>query len=1175
MSKSLILTEPVLIGREIELAQLDSFLNAAMKGKGTTVFLSGEAGSGKTRLINEFLNQLVGKDFFVLSGWCLSDVAVPYLPFMEALNAYFSSQSSSELSKDDEATIKAWLAGPKQVSKSDRLQNLTPQAWQDLTVAAVTKTLLSMSNKKTLVLFIDDLHWADSASLSLLHYVSRFIRTARVLILGTYRSEELMTLEEGRSHPLLETLRLMRREDLINEIKLSELNHASVVAMAEKMVGGSFNTDFAEKLAIVSQGNPLFVVESLRMLSEDGNLVQDNGQWRLSIDEVGLPSKIRDIILRRVSLLKSNEKRILDLASVIGQKFDAELLGAVLNQDSLEVLETLNTIGQSSSLLLCEGSYYEFDHSMSREVIYDQISPPLKKGLHERIADKMEAKTRNSKDLPVNELAYHYSQAGNKEKAIKYTLAAGKDALARYSNTEAARQFTYVLDAIGETADQAYAKPSALEGLGDALSANGLFNEALKMFEQLFKVTDSGIVKLRALRKAMFCSWWGGDRVYPMELGLRAEEFAQFDGLEHARLRLFRGFVADRLGKAKEGFEDMQEALRVFEEEYSLSDVAKALAEMVMFYVGQGRIEDQFAAALRSIALYEELEDLRGQLLARSRLDWPLRQLEFYQEALENIQEGIKIGEKVGDYNTTALLLWASSAVYDLMGDFRAAVVQCLNALEYAEKTDAYLTLALCYAMLLREYTKLGEIKRAEEFDGKNKKMIEKAAVQGRSSSDYSSGKALLLTAKGKWKEANELFERFFEKEDTLWGSGKEKATRLDYAWALEKQGRNEEAKVQLELVNRVRRKIAERGATLERANVQAYLISQKEIGVGDMLGVRLDLVNVAKNSALLVKIEGLVPPDFKVSALPSGYFLEQGSIMPRKKELGPFSVEPVTLSLQATKPGIFTLYPQVTYVDNMGQTKTVKSRTFDVSVRPMLRVKVGEETISSPVLPGRVRIGYEDLDALLFGGIPEKYSIALISAATDERSMLINRFLETGAIEGEAAIYITVEAETAKTLAEKYPVSFFLMVCNPQADAIIQNLPNVFKLKGVENLTEIDIALTKVLRMLEPSAIGTKRICVSILSDVLLQHHAMITRKWLTALIPNLKKQGFTVLAVINPYMHAQEEVQALIGLFDGEIYVSEKETKDGLVQTLRIRRLFNSKYLENTLVLNKEGLY
>jgi hypothetical protein len=78
-----------------------------------------------------------------------------------------------------------------------------------------------------------------------------------------------------------------------------------------------------------------------------------------------------------------------------------------------------------------------------------------------------------------------------------------------------------------------------------------------------------------------------------------------------------------------------------------------------------------------------------------------------------------------------------------------------------------------------------------------------------------------------------------------------------------------------------------------------------------------------------------------------------------------------------------------------------------------------------------------------------------------------------------------------------------------------------------------------------------------------------------LTALIPNLKKQGFTVLAVINPYMHAQEEVQALIGLFDGEIYVSEKETKDGLVQTLRIRRLFNSKYLENTLVLNKEGLY
>jgi KaiC/GvpD/RAD55 family RecA-like ATPase len=272
---------------------------------------------------------------------------------------------------------------------------------------------------------------------------------------------------------------------------------------------------------------------------------------------------------------------------------------------------------------------------------------------------------------------------------------------------------------------------------------------------------------------------------------------------------------------------------------------------------------------------------------------------------------------------------------------------------------------------------------------------------------------------------------------------------------------------------------------------------------------------------------------------------------------------------LQATKAGVFTISPQAVYIDDMGETKTCKIQPVTVTVRPTLRAKIGEETITVPILPGRVATGFAELDALLYGGIPENYAVLLASPSTDERALLVERFLEAGANTGGITFYITVEPGNAKALAEEHPSNFYLLVCNPQADAIIQNLPNVFKLKGIENLTEIDIALTKAFRMLSPSATGPKRICIEIVSDVLLQHHAVITRKWLSALLPNLKSRGFTVLAVMDPHMHTQEEVQAILGLFEGEIRISEKETEKGTERVLRIRRLFNQKYLESELSL------
>jgi KaiC/GvpD/RAD55 family RecA-like ATPase len=219
---------------------------------------------------------------------------------------------------------------------------------------------------------------------------------------------------------------------------------------------------------------------------------------------------------------------------------------------------------------------------------------------------------------------------------------------------------------------------------------------------------------------------------------------------------------------------------------------------------------------------------------------------------------------------------------------------------------------------------------------------------------------------------------------------------------------------------------------------------------------------------------------------------------------------------------------------------------------------------------PDRVAAVSPNLDRLLFGGIPENYAVALTAPSCEERDALIKSFLEKGAKQNEVTFFLTVNPGTAKSLAES-KTNFHLFICNPQADTIIKDQPNITKLKGVENLTDIGIALSSATRKLDPSEKSPRRICIDLLSDVLLQHHAVQTRRWLTSLIAELKSNGFTVLAVIDPRMHPSEELYAILGLFDGEISIFEKETGKGSERFLKIKKMSNQKYLEDELPLRK----
>jgi len=955
-----ILPEPLLAGREKELLQLQRHLESATQGKGATVLISGEAGNGKTRLASEFLRVARKRGANILSGWCLSNVAVPYFPFLEALESFSTGDADTETLGTQQLRMKTWLTGPN-FSKEFEKQSLSPQTWRDQAFAAVSRELLLMSSSRPTILFIDDIHWADSASLSLLHYIARVISSERILVIATYRSEEIAARQDGQLHPLLDALRLMGREGVFKEIKLQNLTRVDVGRMAESMLGGTVKQELVERLAAESRGVPLFVVESLRMLHEQGGLVRENDQWQLNVDKFGVPDKVRNVILRRLDALKSSQRRILDAASVVGERFDPRLVAAVVAQDNLDVLESLNVIAGSTLLVSYEGDNYGFVHAKFREMLYNQVSAPLKKEYHSRIADKLENLTLTlSKHIPVSDLAYHYAQAGNIEKSVKYALAAGKDSLLRFSNKEALEHYGYVLKIISEDPEYADEKAVALEGLGEAFFASSMFKEATKTFEQLGDIA-TGVVKLRALRRAMDSAFFQGEFAHLLELTKKADPCANIDRLESGRVLMNRARAVLFLGNRVEGFRDFEAALQIFLEEVSLPDIARTLLGL-----GGGSSEIGLARALHAVALYDELGDTRGLMDACNRAGQSFGYRMLTREALEIYEKAIKIGEKIGDFNRLAEASASSSWVFEAEGKPNEALTRSLIALGYSEKTDSDWVRGMTYANLVRQYAILGDLEHAEEYFSKLTKLPPQL-ISSFGFVKFGASKAILSAARNQWSEANHYFDEPFKRLTPTEGLNPSDKIghRIDYAWVLNGQKRFEEAKAQVEAARKLLEKTV---GYFEHAMVRAILMIPREVELGKEFNIRIDLINVSRKTSELSSIDRLIPAGFRATAMPAYCCLKQSSITIREKRLEPFQVESIRISLKAAKAGSFCFEPRIVYIDNLGQIQTYVISPVKVTVQPAISALkvVGTEEPSIAKLEFRSEAAQKAFDYLV-----------------------------------------------------------------------------------------------------------------------------------------------------------------------------------------------------------------
>jgi predicted ATPase len=689
--------EPALVGRDSEIEQLLLHLGSALNGKGSTVFVCGEAGVGKTRLVNEFLLRSKEMGAEILCGWCLSEAAIPYFPFTEAFNAYMSTTSDAKAKSTmtKQLGIIGWLKGTA-LTKEVNAQELfsTPEIERDKTFEAVARVLLQLSTQRPLVLFLDDLQWADHLTLALVHYLSRKCRNSRLLIIGTYRPEETVSTEERRLHPLEETMFSMSREDLLIKLELKSLKRNDLSQLVRSIFHASVDEAFVEKLYKETEGNPLFALETLNLVVDEGFLSEKEGQWMLTapMEKIGIPSKIHKVITRRITRLGREERRLLDLAAVCGHSFNPSVMSKIMASDVADVLQILVEIERRHMLIRPEDSTFEFTHHKIREVIYGNLPSELRRVYHLKTASCLEqVLAEKTSDDYTAVIAFHYVEGGAPEKAFEYLLKLGEKAVNIFANVQAIEYLSKALEATQKVArlatNENLARIYMLRGraLLSRVEMTKASNDFNLLLQNATSIGDESMIA-EAHHWLGTALTWLARRDEAMQHLTRALEIARKignkhveagslleltepllehpDTLEEARKQIeeslkicreitdrvleaqclsYLGYCYNWKGEFNRAKENLARALTLTEELGDNSRIINALLILGLIYPGEGEYNDAISTLQRCLQLSRDWGIVFYVPRALNVLGWIYHDLENIELAMKCNNEGLKI----------------------------------------------------------------------------------------------------------------------------------------------------------------------------------------------------------------------------------------------------------------------------------------------------------------------------------------------------------------------------------------------------------------------------------------------------------------------------------------------------------------------------------------------------
>ena len=619
---------PVLVGRGDELAALGAAYERARDGEAAIVLVGGEAGVGKTRLVAEATADARAQGARVLAGGCveLGGDGLPFAPLVDALRALAHTTAEDELDV---------FLGPARSELARLLPELDPEASfarpdADSATARLFELVLGVIGRlaadRPLVFVVEDLHWADRSTLELFAFLVRVLPAGSVLLVGTFRSDEL-----HRRHPLRPLLASLERIRSVQRIDLHPFTRAEVDEQLAAILGHRADPALVELVAERSEGNAFLVEEILGIVRAGG-------------DTDRLPQSLRDVLLARAEQLPPAVHQVVRTVAVAGRRVPDRLLAAVAGLPDDELHGALRQAVEHQILVIDETGY-AFRHALVRDAVYDDMLPGERMRMHVAYGEAVEAQPRLAGDegSAIEALAHHWYAAHDLPRALPAAIGAARHAVAAYAAVDAERHLERALEIWAQIPDAA--QRAGLDHLGvlelainAALSA-GHERRALPLadaaLDEVDRARDPARAALLLERRAEALSW---------------------------------------IGRGDEGLADLERAAALADADPPTAELAIVLSALANAHLlRRGDVAATRAVAERAVDAARAVGDRRREAGALITLGVTLSTQGRFDDGMPLVEEGRRIAEEVADPVQTLRAIGNLSDAFELQGRHEAA----------------------------------------------------------------------------------------------------------------------------------------------------------------------------------------------------------------------------------------------------------------------------------------------------------------------------------------------------------------------------------------------------------------------------------------------------------------------------------------------------------------------
>jgi len=504
-----------LIGRTAEMTALQECIQQTASGQGGVVLLSGEAGIGKSRLVEELKRSASAQAFQLLGGQCFpADRSCPYAPLLDLLRAFLAPLSSTEIATVMGSSARALFPLlpehvqhlPEMASLSP-LSSLDPEQEKRRLFATLAEVFTNQAITQPVLLMVEDIHWSDESTLEFLLFFARKTAASRLLMLLTYRGDEV-------SQPLRSLLAQLDREHLRHEIALVRLTRANTETMLQTILPGtdSLPAGMLDALYGLTEGNPFFLEEVLKtvMMAEELVEVEDGWHWARA-DTWRIPLSLQDAVELRLNRVSVGARRVLRLAAVAGRRFNFALLQQITQYNEASLLELMKELMAAQLVIEESAEQFAFRHALTQQTISGGLLTRERRALHGIIARTLEHLHEAGLDAYLADLAYHFAEAELWRDALEYAKRAAEQAQALSAPRASVEQWTRVMQAaqhLGQAVSPIcyLARGQAYEILGDFEQAKTDYEQALHAARQ----TEDGRLQWQSILDLGFL-WTGRD----------------------------------------------------------------------------------------------------------------------------------------------------------------------------------------------------------------------------------------------------------------------------------------------------------------------------------------------------------------------------------------------------------------------------------------------------------------------------------------------------------------------------------------------------------------------------------------------------------------------------------------------------------------------------------------